>query len=450
MARRKGIPSIRQRKDRNGKKLDCWEALITLGRDPGTGKVKRLAVYGKTQQECRDKLIETLQSIKNQTFVEPHKITLGEWLDTWLNDYKKNNLRPSTYASYEYLIRYHIKPKLGKAFLKDLRPETIQRFYNELLKTMPERAKVKLKKLEAKYNNAKDEEKKILKAEIEELERQHLSTSSIKHIHNILHGSLDQAIKNGLIVRNVTDAVILPRHEKQEMRVLNKEEQNRFMKILSFDKMGIIFKLDLATGMRKGELLALTWGNVNLKEGEILVSRSLSRTRVNFEESNNENKTAIIIQKPKTKKGERRIPLFDSIISDLKKHKEAEKEKLKNLGWNDIKIKQHFKDGLVFTNELGGPIEPRNLTRKFYKLVKAAGIPKANLHCLRHTFATRLLEMGVSPKVIQEILGHSTITLTLDTYSHVMPELKKDAVDKLSGLFENKPVNAEQKANSAT
>lgn len=413
MARRKGIPSIRQRKDRNGKKLDCWEALITLGRDPGTGKVKRLAVYGKTQQECKDKLIETLQSIKNQTFVEPHKITVEGWLDTWLKEYKKDNIRPTTYSSYEYIVRVHIKPNLGKAYLKELKPEQVQRFYNER-------------------------------------KASGLSSRTVRYIHTVLHEALEQAVKNNLIVRNVCKSTTLPKQEKREMRVLSVEEQNRFMDALSANKMGIAFKLFLASGMRRGELLGLNWKNVDLKEGVIRVTRSLSRTKVNFDNESKENKTAILIQKPKTKKGERTIPLFSSIISDLKEHKAAEKEKFINLGWDDIKIKQHFKDGLVFTNELGGHIEPRNLTRKFYSLIKAAGIPKANLHSLRHSFATRLLEMGVSPKVVQEILGHSTITLTLDTYSHVMPELKKDAVDKLGGLFENKPANAKQKTNSAT
>jgi integrase len=413
MARRKGIPSIRQRKDRNGKKLDCWEALITLGRDPGTGKVKRLAVYGKTQQECKDKLIETLQSIKNQTFVEPHKITVEGWLDTWLKEYKKDNIRPTTYSSYEYIVRVHIKPNLGKALLRELRPEQVQKFYNER-------------------------------------KASGLSSRTVRYIHTVLHEALEQAVKNNLVVRNVCKATTLPKQEKPEMRVLSVEEQNRFMNALSADKMGIIFKLDLATGMRKGELLALTWNNVDFKEGVIRVTRSLSRTRVNFDWESKETKTAIIIQKPKTKKGERTIPLFDAIMLDLKRYREAEREKFINLGWDDIKIKQHFKNGLVFTNELGGYIEPRNLSRKFYSLLKAAEIPRANVHCLRHSFATRLLEMGVSPKVVQEILGHSTITLTLDTYSHVMPELKKDAVDKISGLFENKPVNAEQKTNYAT
>ncbi len=413
MARRKGIPSIRQRKDRNGKKLDVWEAMITLGRDPGTGKVKRLPVYGKTQQECRDKLIETMQSIKTQTFIEPHKTTVESWLDTWLKEYKKDNIRPTTYSSYENIIRVHIKPNIGKAYLKELRPEQIQRFYNERRTSG-------------------------------------LSARTIRNIHVVLHEALEQAMRNNLIIRNVSEATTLPKQEKKEMRVLTTEEQDKFLKILSENKSGIIFKLDLASGMRRGELLGLRWKDVDLKEGVLRVNQSLSRTKVNFDKESTENKTAIMIQKPKTKKGERSIPLFSSIISDLKEHKMAEKAKFQTLGWDDIKIKQYFKDGFVFTNELGGHIEPRNLTRKFYALVKAAGIPKANLHALRHSLATRLLEMNVSPKVVQEILGHSTITLTLDTYSHVMPELKRDAVDKLSGLFDSKPVQGQQIEHSAT
>lgn len=413
MARRKGIPSIRQRKDRNGKKLDCWEAMITLGRDPATGKVKRLPVYGKTQQECRDKLIETLQSIKNQTFVEPHKITVEDWFDTWLKEYKKDNIRPSTYASYENIVRVHIKPHLGKAYLRELRPEQVQKFYNE-----------------RKFAG--------------------LSSRTIRNIHVIIHEALDQALKNNLVVRNVSEATTLPKQEKKEMRVLTPEEQSRFLSVLSKDKAGIIFKLDLATGLRRGELLALKWKDLDLKEGILRVNGSLSRTKVNFDSKTAGKKTAIIIQEPKTKKGKRTIPLFGSIVADLKEHKAAEKEKLISLGWDDIKIKQHFKDGFVFTNELGGHIEPRNLTRKFYSLVKAAGIPKTNLHALRHSLATRLLEMSISPKVVQEILGHSTITLTLDTYSHVMPELKKEAVDKLSSIFNTNTSESTQKQNSAT
>lgn len=413
MARRKGIPAIRQRKDKNGKKLDLWECLINNGRDPATGKTKRIPVCGKTQEECRQKVIETLASIQNQTYVEPHKTTVEQWLDTWLTEYKKDNIRPTTYSSYEYIVRVHIKPKLGKALIRELKPEQVQKFYNER-------------------------------------KASGLSARTVRYIHVVLHEALEQAMRNNLVVRNVTEATTLPKQEKKEMRVLTREEQDKFLNTLDNDKSGIIFKLDLATGLRKGELLALRWKDINLKEGSLRVNQALYRAKVNFDKDSTEKKTEVIFQKPKTKKGERSIPLFKSIVSDLKAHKVAEAEKFKLLGWDDLKIKQHFKDGLVFTNELGGIIEPRNLTRKFYSLVKAADIPKANLHSLRHSFATRLLEMGESPKVVQELLGHSSITLTLDTYSHVMPELKKSAVDKLSGLFANNEADTAQKENFVT
>jgi integrase len=413
MARRKGIPAIRQRKDKNGKKLDLWECLINNGRDPATGKTKRIPVYGKTQEECRQKVIETLASIQNQTYVEPHKTTVEQWLDTWLTEYKKDNIRPTTYSSYEYIVRVHIKPKLGKALIRELKPEQVQKFYNER-------------------------------------KASGLSARTVRYIHVVLHEALEQAMRNNLVVRNVTEATTLPKQEKKEMRVLTREEQDKFLNTLDNDKSGIIFKLDLATGLRKGELLALRWKDINLKEGSLRVNQALYRAKVNFDKDSTEKKTEVIFQKPKTKKGERSIPLFKSIVSDLKAHKVNEMEKFKVLEWDDLKIKQHFKDGLVFTNELGSFIEPRNLTRKFYSLVKAADIPKANLHSLRHSFATRLLEMGESPKVVQELLGHSSITLTLDTYSHVMPELKKSAVDKLSGLFANNEADTAQKENFVT
>lgn len=413
MARRKGIPSIRQRKDKNGKKLDVWECLINNGRDPGTGKPKRIPVYGKTQEECRQKVIETLSGIQNQTYVEPHKTTLEQWLDTWLTEYKKGNIRPTTYSSYEYIIRVHIKPKLGKALIRELKPEQVQKFYNER-------------------------------------KASGLSARTVRYIHVVLHEALEQAMRNNLVVRNVSEATTLPKQEKREMRVLSQNEQDKFLNALDNDKLGIIFKLDLATGLRRGELLGLRWKDIDFKEGSLRVNQALYRAKVNFDKDSKEKKTEVIFQKPKTKKGERSIPLFSSIVSDLKAHKVTETAKLKELEWDDLKIKQHFKEGLVFTNELGGFIEPRNLTRKFYSLIRAAKIPNANLHSLRHSYATRLLEMGVSPKVVQEILGHSTITLTLDTYSHVMPELKRDAADKLSSLFDKKPEKLHQKSDSAT
>lgn len=214
------------------------------------------------------------------------------------------------------------------------------------------------------------------------------------------------------------------------------EEQEKFTKVLQEDKLGLFFILDLATGMRKGELLALEWKNVDLKQGVIWVKQSLSRVRTNFTENSTANKTEIVFQNHKTKKGERSIPLLDSIVTLLKRHKDLQRQERKDLGLGEIY------NGFVFATYsidkdtvATKPIEPRNITRKFYSLVKKSGILKANLHSLRHTFATRLLEQNEHVKTVKEMLGHASVTLTLDTYSHVMPELKKSAVNKLSNLF---------------
>ena len=346
MARGKGLPAIRQRKDRNGKKIDVWEALLNLGRDPGTGKLKRVPVYGKTQEECRQKLIKALGEVQNNTFVIPTKLTLGEWMDTWLMEYKVKNkkIRPTTRASYEYLIRVHIKKDLGAAILTDLKPEQVQHFYNS--------------KVEAG-----------------------LSSRTVHYIHIILSGALGQALKLGKVSRNVAKLTELPEQKKHEMRVLTIDEQNKFMEAIRNDRLGMLFLLDLATGLRRGELLALTWNNVNLKEKYIKITHSLTRVK-NFD--GGDKKTKLITQDPKTEKGKRVIPLMDNIVTALKGYKAAETDKFKFLEWDDLKIKQHFKDGLVFTNEIGGLIEPRNLARTFYRLVDKAGIDKANLHSLSY------------------------------------------------------------------
>lgn len=400
MARSKGIPAIRQRKDKNGKKIDVWEAQVNLGKDPATGKPKRIAIYGSSQAECRNKLIETLNSIRNQTFVEPSKITLSSWLDTWMKEYKKQSIRPTTYASYEWIIKKYITKSLGQALLKDLQPHQIQKFYNEKSESG-------------------------------------LSPRTVKYIHVLLHEALDQAIKNNLIVRNVTESTTLPKQQKKEMRVLSMKEQTQLMDILRAERLGAAYLLAMSSGMRMGEILGLRWKSVDFKDSMIDISQSLSR--VYHSNKTEGKKSELIFQDPKTEKGNRSIPMLQSdflnISVELKKHKEAETEHFKLLEWNEIKIKQHFKDGLVFVNELGKPIEPRNFIRKFHSVIKKANIPHANVHSLRHTFATRGLEAGIDLKTMQELLGHANISITGDLYTHVSNEHKKAAVSKMNELF---------------
>ncbi|NSW83570.1 MAG: site-specific integrase [Syntrophothermus sp.] len=364
------------------RKDGTWCAQITVGRDPDTGKPKRVTFYGKTRQEVAEKLARALNDVKQGTFMEPSRLTVGEWLDIWLNDYKRLDLRPTTWESYEVMVRCHLKPAIGHLALRDLRPEHLQHLYNEKLKAG-------------------------------------LSARTVRYIHHVIHCALNQAKENGLVVRNVSEATKLPALKKREIRALTLEEQQRFLEVLEQDRLGVAFKVLLGTGMRRGELLGLKWQDVDLEEATIRVRQQLTPV-----------KGKAIYQEPKTEKARRVIPLPRDVVLALKAHKARQaKEKL-------LAGPSYQDNGLVFCTEIGTPINPRNFNRKFYELRKKAGLGEdVNLHALRHTYATRLLELGEDLKVVQELLGHSRIAVTADTYAHVSPKLKRDAVAKLDGML---------------
>ncbi|MBC8062365.1 MAG: site-specific integrase [Clostridiaceae bacterium] len=330
-------------------------------------------------------------------FVETNKVTLSSWLDTWLFEYKKNSIRPSTFESYEYLVRVHLKPEIGQYPLRELRPEHIQTLYNK-------------------------------KTEI-------LSARTVKYIHIVLNQALKQALKNNLIARNIADTATLPKQEKKEMRVLSPEEQDIFLNTLGNDRLRTAFVLALGTGIREGELLALKWENVDFKNGTISIKESVRRVRT-FDK-NSENKTKIIFQEPKTSAGRRTIPVPSAVLSELSDHlirQEVERTLAEPL---------YEDNGLVFCTELGRTSETRNFLRKFYSLTKKSGLENVNFHALRHTYATRLLEQNQHPKVLQVLLGHADITLTLNKYCHVIPDIKKAAADSINNLFLQKKKSSE-------
>lgn len=376
-----------------------WCAVVTVGFDE-EGKQKRKFFYGKTRQEVADKMNDVIHNINRGTYIEPSKTKLSDWLNTWLNEYKKSNIRPSTYDSYEYLIRLHIAPTIGHIVLKDLKPEHLQRLYND-------------KGSSGKADGTGG-----------------LSAKTINRIHVVLHASLDQAVKNGLVIRNVSEATTLPKQKKKEIRILSVDEQINFLAAITGERLKGAFILALGSGIREGELLALRWKNVNLKAGIIRITESLKRVR-NYD-ADSEVKTKLIFQEPKTEAGKRTIPLPDNVLTELKEHRKRQYEEKLRAG------ALYEDNDLVFCTEIGKVLEPRNFLRTFYCLVKKAEIPHINFHALRHTYATRLLEANEHPKVVQEILGHSDITMTLNTYSHVMPEIKMAAAQKLNHLFENK------------
>jgi integrase len=338
--RANGEGTILKRKD--GK----WQGQVTIGRDQSTGKLKRVTYYGRTQKEVQQKIASTLGEISQGLFIEPNKVTVSEWFDTWLKEYKQPpNVKLSTYVSYEMLIRVHLKP-LGDILLKDLRPEHVQRLYNE------------------KSRNGRADSKGGL------------SAKTIRNLHNMLHEGLEQAVRNNLTIRNVSNAATLPKRYKKDIRVFTLEEQGQFIKAIQDERLKAAFILCLGSGLRLGELLALRWEDVDLQEEIIKVRQSLNRLKTLDEDS--PTKTKLIFQEPKTENGRRNIPIPTNIVAELKTHKSRQRlEKLKiGAGYNVY--------NLVFCSETGTPMEPRSFIRKLHSIVEKSKIRHTNVHALRH------------------------------------------------------------------
>jgi integrase len=393
--------TICQRKDGR------WCGAVSVEISPLTGIKTRKYVYGKTRQEVADEIISIQNKVNKGIYKNPSKITLGQWLDTWLFEYKKINLRLKTFESYEGLIRTHLKPSLGTIQLKNIRPEQIQAMLNE------------------KYLNGRIDG------------TGGLSSRTVKYLSVILSESLEQAIKNGLISTNPCNAIVLPKQIKKEIKVLTIEEQIKFLNTARNHRLGCSFVLALATGLRLGELLALKWSDIDFKNGTLHVKRSVSRVK-EFE-SKTISKNKLVIQEPKTKSSKRVIPIPRNVLRELKEYKltqNAEKLKLGS-AYQDTDI--------IFSTEFGTIVNPRNFERTFYNTLKAAGLEHINFHALRHTYATRLLEANIHPKVAQELLGHSSISMTLDTYSSVLPDVKIAAAEKINDLFQKEKNNKDNK-----
>ena len=365
-----------------------WRATITIGRN-SEGKLIRKQFYGKTKSEVLKKVDEF--KVKNTLglSIKDDKLTVQKWIKTWLEEYKMNECRPSTMDRYIGIYRNYIEnTNLGIIRLKDLKPLTLQNYYNELIRK----------------NNK--------------------TPATIKIINKVVSGAMRQAQKEQFILNNPCLFVTFPKSEtKSEVMTFTLEEQKLFLKYVEDSRDRGIFNLALGSGLRLGELLGLKWSDIDFSSNEIKVSRSVKRVKCFDNDSS--SKTKIIEQLPKTKYSERKIPIPKATINELKRHKNLiAKERLKA---GDI----YIDNDLVFPNVLGGYIDARNLTKRYKAILKRANIPYRKFHALRHTYATRLFESGVSLKVIQVLLGHSSMEITANIYTHVLPKEKIRAVDVL-------------------
>ena len=362
-----------------------WVVRVFLGRDSVIGKRRYYnhTIKG-TKKDAQKYLNGVLREIDLGTFVEPSAILLDEYLDKWRESVTKQRVRAGTYIWYQDLLRLHVRPLLGKKTLSDIRPFDVQSVYAN----MQERG---------------------------------LSAKTVRYAHVVLSSSLKQAVKWRMLQQNPCDLVELPRQIQREMQALSPEEAARFLEVAATDKWSIIFNLALATGMRPEEYLGLQWKDVDLQNGGLTVQRALIW----------QSKEGWHFSEPKTPRSRRNIPVPPSVLRGLIEHKRKQAE-------HRLKKGQEYQNyDLVFATSEGTPLLRRNLVRRHFKpLLKLAGLDESiRLYDLRHSCATLLLAANENPKVVSERLGHGSITITMDTYSHVLPSMQRTASDKLENIL---------------
>jgi len=377
-----GEGTIYKRKD--GK----WCGQVTVGYDPATGKPKRITRYFNTRKEAQDWLAQVQHEKNVGTFVEPDKITFGEWLKRWLEVYVKPNRRRTTYDNYESLIRCHLIPTVGHIPLQKLTTSDLQAVYN-------------LKRKEGR------------------------ALWTLHLLRQIANKALKQAVKENLVARNVNEGTELPSMARREVGYLEAEQVERFLEAIQGDRYYAAYLLELATGLRRGELLALRWQDVDFTKSTVTVRQSLVRVRTD----EGPTRTKLEFQEPKTERSKGSVPVPQDVMRELKAHRKRQLEERLFFG-------PRYRDqDLVFCLPDGRPLDPRNFTRRYEWLLARAGLPKRCFHALRHTVATLLLEAGEDLKVVQEILRHTKLQTTADIYASVTEKLKRRASDKIGEIL---------------
>ncbi len=382
--RSNGEGSIYQRADGR------WVATITIGRD-AVGKVQRRTVYGKTKGEVNEKLIR-LQSDKLSGMLPGSlKTTVASFLGSWLENSARPSIRETTHANYKRVIELHITPLIGGLSLARLSPAHVQGLYAEM-------------------------------------QRKGASAHTRLLAHAVLHRAFKQAMRWGLMPRNVCDAVDPPRLPKAEQRPLDVSEAGKLLAAAKGDRLEALYILAVGSGMRLGELFGLQWADIDLAARSLTVRHTLT-----------ELNGLLTLSEPKTERSRRRIELSESVVRALEDHrKRALAEGNAASPW-------------VFCNTLGGPLRRSHFHRQDYKpLLQRAGLPDIRFHDLRHSHATILIQQGTPAKVVQERLGHSQISVTLGTYSHVMPTMQREATDQLDAALMAATERAAAKPKAAT
>jgi len=351
--------------------------------DPLTGKRVATRVKASTRSECERLLREAIQRFESGQSSLDERITVREYLvDRWLPSIA-STVRPATVRRYTDIVKNHTLHLIGNIKLAKLSPLDLQRLYADRLATG-------------------------------------LSPTTVHHQHAVLHRALGQAVRMRVIDRNVADLVDPPRRAKPDVTAWDVQEVARVLAVGDTTDLAALWRIALLGGLRRGELLGLMWEDVDFERGMLAVRRGLIRGIGGTWE----------LGAPKTASGRRTIALDASCVTALRKHRAAQNAERLRLGgvWQD--------QGFIFTNETGGPLHVNSLVSRFQRLIAAAGVRVIRFHDMRHTCATLALVQGIHPKVVQERLGHATVAMTLDRYSHVTVGLQRDAADVMAAAVE--------------
>ena len=376
--RANGEGNIRKRKDGR------WEGRYTAGYDPKTGKRIIKNVLGKTQAEVKQKLSTAMEACKAVDVVRSDDYTVAEWLRTWFALYAKPNIRPTTARSYQGSMELHIIPRIGCIKLNKLTGRDIQKLYKDLM-----------------------ENGRLRKAQ--KSKQPGLSSTTVRGIHMMLHNALDRAVKERLILRNPTEDCIIPKIQKQEMKILHPEDMKAYLE--AAEKRGVLpmFYLELVSGIRKGELVALRWEDLDVEHRAISVSKQ-ALGGLGKE---------LVVNRPKTENSIRAISIPQDAVDLLVQAHE-----------------KHPENPYLFPSPLtGGMYHPDSVVNLHKKILKDAGLEHIRFHDLRHTFATMALQNGVDVKTVSNMLGHYDAGFTLRTYTHATRQMQQQAAEKMGNFM---------------
>lgn len=371
-----------------------WCASVDLGII--NGKRRRKIVYGETRKEVADKLKALHRDQAAGVTLAADQQTLKQYLETWLEQRVKRYNRTRTYIGYKSIVDHHLIPHLGKHPLAKLTPEQVQ----AMLHTLAETGR---------------------------------SPRTVSNVRAVLRKALNQAMRWGYVVRNVATLVDAPRTSTFNIQPLDQAQARKLLDAVAGHRLEALYRVALSLGLRRGEICALRWEDVNLSDATLRVTGSLQRVRGKLERA-----------ETKTTASMRTIALPPVLLRVLQRHRERQDVERQELGvdWRE--------SGLVFVSEIGTPLDPRNVVRHFKAALKRAQLPEATrFHDLRHSCATLLIAQGVHPRVIMEILGHSQIATTMNTYAHVLPATQREATMKIDALFPETSESAETPTETA-